>query len=84
MSIVTTLRCWWKATVHASRTGDEVETEAQFHIDNFAADGMRSGMPEILCLSIIRATATLSINLRDLCRVLRRAYASPGRPSLGE
>jgi predicted permease len=46
MSIVATLRCWWKAVIHRSRTGNEIETEAQFHIDNYVADLMRSGMPE--------------------------------------
>jgi predicted permease len=46
MSIVATLRCWWKAIIHRSRTGEEIETEAQLHIDAYAADLMRSGMPE--------------------------------------
>ena len=46
MSIVATFRCWWKAIVYRSRTGDEIETEAKFHMDDYAADLMRSGMPE--------------------------------------
>ena len=46
MSTIATLRCWWRAIIHRSRTGDEIEMEAQFHIDAYAIDLMRTGMPE--------------------------------------
>ncbi len=46
MSALTTFRCWWKAVVHPTRTNDEVEAEARFHIDEYTNDLMRSGVSE--------------------------------------
>jgi predicted permease len=46
MIALATLRCWWKAIVHRSRTNNEIETETSFHIDEYANELMRSGMQE--------------------------------------
>ncbi len=46
MSAFGTLHCWWKAIVHRTRTNNEIEAEALFHIDEYANDLMRSGMSE--------------------------------------
>jgi predicted permease len=46
MIALATLRCWWKAIVHRSRTNNEIETETSFHIDEYANDLMRNGMQE--------------------------------------
>jgi predicted permease len=64
MSIVATFRCWWKAIVHRSRTSDEIEAEAQFHMEDYAADLMRSGMPE----EEARRTARVDFGPVDLQR----------------
>ncbi len=44
MSALATLRCWWKAIFHRTRTGDEIEAEARFHIHEYANDLMRNGV----------------------------------------
>jgi hypothetical protein len=46
MIALATLRCWWKAIVHRSRTNNEIEAETLFHINEYAKDLMRSGMLE--------------------------------------
>ncbi len=45
MSAFATLRCWWRAITHRSRVNHEVEEELQFHIDAYANDLIRRGMP---------------------------------------
>jgi predicted permease len=44
MNIFSTLRCWWNAIVHRSRTDDGVKEEFQFYIDSCAADLMQQGV----------------------------------------
>lgn len=45
MSLIAKLRCWWKAIANRSRTHDQVEEEFRFHLDAYAADLVRRGMP---------------------------------------
>lgn len=45
MSTFATLRCWWRAIAHRSRVSREVEQEFRFHIDVYANDLVRQGMP---------------------------------------
>lgn len=45
MSIFATLRCWWRAIAHRSRVNREVEEELQFHLDAYANDLIRQGVP---------------------------------------
>lgn len=45
MSVLATLRCWWRAITHRSRVSREVQEEFQFHIDTYAKDLIRLGMP---------------------------------------
>ena len=44
MSINSRVRSWWKALAHRSRFENEVETELRFHLENYAADLVRSGV----------------------------------------
>jgi len=45
MRTFATLRCWWRAIAHRSRVSREVEQEFRFHIDVYANDLVRQGMP---------------------------------------
>src|SRR5487761_1601469 len=45
MSALARIRTWWRAIVHGTRIGSEVEAELQFHIDTYAEDLMRQGTP---------------------------------------
>ena len=44
MSILATLRCWWRAITERPRIHSEVEEELQFHIDAYAEDLVQRGM----------------------------------------
>lgn len=44
MSVITTLRCWWRAVVARSGIHEEVEEEFQFHIDAYVKDLVQQGM----------------------------------------
>ncbi len=46
MSLFATLRCWWRVVVDRARTQDDVEAEFQFHIDAYAQDLIRRGLPQ--------------------------------------
>ncbi|MHB1938305.1 MAG: ADOP family duplicated permease [Acidobacteriaceae bacterium] len=45
MSVLSRIRTWWRAILHGTRIGNEVEAELQFHIDTYADDLMRRGVP---------------------------------------
>jgi predicted permease len=45
MSIQARLRSWWKALAHRSRTETDLETELLFHVESYAEDLERAGMP---------------------------------------
>lgn len=45
MSVLSRIRTWWRAVFHGTRIGSEVEQELQFHIDTYADDLVRRGMP---------------------------------------
>jgi predicted permease len=45
MRLVANLRCWWKAISNRSRVHDQVEEEFRFHLDAYAEDLVRRGMP---------------------------------------
>ncbi len=45
MSVLSRIRTWWRAILHGTRIGNEVEAELQFHIDTYADDLVRRGMP---------------------------------------
>jgi putative ABC transport system permease protein len=45
MTIWNRLRSWWSATLHRSRMESEMDAELRFHIEAFAEDLMRGGVP---------------------------------------
>jgi predicted permease len=45
MSLRSRLRTWWRAAAHPRQTGAQIDEELRFHIECFAADLMRSGVP---------------------------------------
>jgi putative ABC transport system permease protein len=45
MRIWNRLRSWWSATLHRSRMESEMDAELRFHIETFADDLMRGGVP---------------------------------------
>ena len=45
MSVIATLRCWWKGIAHRARVKREVEEELQFHIEAYAKDLTERGIP---------------------------------------
>jgi predicted permease len=45
MSVLARIRTWWNAIAHGTRIGSEVEAELQFHIDTYAEDLTRLGVP---------------------------------------
>jgi hypothetical protein len=44
MSLLATLRCWWRAIVNRSHIDRDVKEEFQFYINVYAADLIRHGM----------------------------------------
>lgn len=44
MSIIATLRCWWRAIFERSQIHEEVEEEFRFHIEAYAQDLVQQGM----------------------------------------
>src|SRR5215475_7545986 len=45
MSLRSRLRTWWKAVTHSEQLNGEIEDELAFHIEAYANDLMRSGLP---------------------------------------
>jgi predicted permease len=45
MSVTSRLRSWWKALAHRSTLESEMESELAQHMENYAADLIRSGTP---------------------------------------
>ena len=46
MKLFARLRSWFKWIAKPQRLEDEMETEVQFHIESYAADLVRSGVPQ--------------------------------------
>ena len=45
MTLLSRFRSWWRALVGRSRMESEMDTELRFHMEAFAEDLVRSGVP---------------------------------------
>ena len=45
MSLWSRFRSWWGATIQRSRLESEMDTELRFHIEAYADDLVRGGVP---------------------------------------
>jgi hypothetical protein len=61
MSLLPKIRKWWDAITQRARVHQDVECELQFHIDAYAEDLIRGGMPE----TEARRTARVELGWTD-------------------
>ena len=45
MSLASRIATWWKAVAHPEQLNAEIEDELAFHVEAYAKDLMRSGLP---------------------------------------
>ena len=70
MSIRSRVGTWWRAAFHRSEMSRQVSEELAFHIENYAADLERRGMPPEEAMRRARASCALGRAAED-CRRAR-------------
>jgi len=72
MRLLNRLRSWLRAMLRRSRVENEMDAELRFHIEAFAEDLVRNGVPREEALRRARSYLTIS---KDLGRVMSRVKA---------
>src|ERR1700722_6996910 len=68
MSLATRVATWWKAVTRQEQLNDEIEDELSFHIEAYANDLIRSGLPREEALQRARAELGGLAAQRENCR----------------
>lgn len=68
MSIASRCRTWWKAVTRREQLNGEIEDELAFHLNSYADDLMRSGVPRDEALRRARAELGAIAAQRENCR----------------
>jgi predicted permease len=68
MRIVSRIRTWWKAISRREQLNHQIEDELAFHIENYAEDLMRSGLPREEALRRARAELGSITAQKENCR----------------
>jgi predicted permease len=68
MRTVSRIRTWWKAITRREQLNSEIEDELAFHIESYAEDLMRSGLPREEALRRARAELGGIAAQRENCR----------------
>jgi predicted permease len=68
MSLATRVATWWRAVTRQEQLNDEIEDELSFHIEAYAEDLMRSGLPPEEALQRARAELGGLAAQKENCR----------------
>jgi len=68
MNIISRFSTWWKAIIRREQLSDEIEDELAFHIENYAEDLMRDGLPREEAVRRARVELGSIASQKESCR----------------
>src|SRR5579863_8606245 len=74
MNIASRVRSWWRANFWRSRTENEMDAELRFHLEAYAEDLVRGGVPREEALRRARLEFGGIENAKEECREARGVH----------